>query len=87
MTVQASNIIGINIYRTDDAPYYHRGNTVLIAIAVYNIFVMVGTKLFYVRTNKKRAAQWDAMSKEEKDHYLTTTKDRGNKRLDFRFAH
>jgi len=27
------------------------------------------------------------MNKEEKEHYLTTTTDKGNKRLDFRFAH
>ena len=87
MCVQASNVIGINIYRTDDAPYYHRGNTILIAIAAYNICIMVAAKLFYVWTNKKRAAKWDAMSKQEKEHYLSTTTDRGNKRLDFRFAH
>lgn len=87
MCVQASNVIGINIYRTDDSPYYHRGNKVLIAIAAYNIVIMVATKFFYVWTNKKRAAKWDAMSKDEKEHYLTTTTDRGNKRLDFRFAH
>jgi hypothetical protein len=52
MCVQASNIIGINIYRTDDAPYYHRGNSVLIAIACYNICLMVATKFFYVHVNK-----------------------------------
>jgi len=27
------------------------------------------------------------MSQEEKDRYLSTTKDTGSKRLDFRFAH
>jgi hypothetical protein len=48
---------------------------------------MVATKFFYVNVNKKRAAKWDAMSKEEREHYLNTTTDRGNKRLDFRFAH
>jgi hypothetical protein len=27
------------------------------------------------------------MTAEEKQHYLATTTDKGNKRLDFRFAH
>lgn len=36
---------------------------------------------------RRRAKQWDAMSKEERDHYLSTTTDKGNKRLDFRFSH
>ncbi|KAF2486466.1 major facilitator superfamily domain-containing protein [Neohortaea acidophila] len=87
MTVQAGNVIGINIYRTDDAPYYYTGNKVLIGIACWNILVMVGTKIFYVRTNRKRAAIWDAMDKQQREEYLNTTTDKGNKRLDFRFAH
>jgi hypothetical protein len=44
-------------------------------------------KVYYVWRNRTRARIWDAMSPEEKDQYLTTTKDEGNKRLDFRFAH
>ena len=52
MAVQASNIIGINIYRTYDAPYYYQGNKVLIAIACYNLALMVGAKYFYVTVNK-----------------------------------
>lgn len=87
MCVQASNVIGINIYRKDDAPYYFRGNSVLIGIAVYNIVLMVAAKWFYVNVNKKRAAKWDSMSREDREHYLATTTDKGNKRLDFRFAH
>lgn len=66
---------------------YRTGNSVLIAICVYNFVLFIGTKIFYVHINKQRAAKWDAMSQGEKEHYLTTTKDQGNKRLDFRFAH
>ncbi|QIW97774.1 hypothetical protein AMS68_003292 [Peltaster fructicola] len=87
MTVQASNIIGSNIYRDDDKPYYYRGNRVLIGICVANIFLFVGAKLFYVLINRHRERTWNAMSREEKEHYLATTTDQGNKRLDFRFAH
>ncbi|GAB7350201.1 hypothetical protein MBLNU459_g0861t1 [Dothideomycetes sp. NU459] len=87
MMVQVSNIIGANVYRTPDKPMYYTGNKVLIAIAAYNIFVFVGAKLFYIRVNKKRDAKWNGMSKEQKEEYLSTTTDKGNKRLDFRFTH
>lgn len=50
------------------------------------MFLFGGTKLFYVYVNKKRAKIWDAMSAKEKNDYLATTTDKGNKRLDFRFA-
>ncbi|KAH7090742.1 major facilitator superfamily domain-containing protein [Paraphoma chrysanthemicola] len=87
MCVQASSIISQNIYRDDDKPLYRRGNKVLIAICAWNFAVFVGAKLYYVWVNKKRDNIWGSMSKDEKETYLETTKDRGNKRLDFRFAH
>ncbi|KAL6708363.1 hypothetical protein ACN47E_003287 [Coniothyrium glycines] len=87
MSVQASSIIASNIYRADDKPLYRRGNRVLIAITAYNIAIFLGAKYFYVRVNKKREQKWNAMTAQEKQHYLATTTDKGNKRLDFRFAH
>lgn len=59
----------------------------LIGLACYNIALFVGAKWFYIRVNKKRDAKWNVMSKEQKEHYLATTTDKGNKRLDFRFVH
>lgn len=87
MTVQAGSIISQNIYREDDKPLYRRGNKVLIAICVYNFALFIGAKIFYMAVNKKREAVWSSMSLEDKETYLATTKDKGNKRLDFRFAH
>jgi hypothetical protein len=74
------------IYRDNDKPLYRTGNKVLIGICVYNFLLFIGAKLFYVYINTKRAKVWDAMTQQEKEHYLKTTKDQGNKRLDFRFA-
>ncbi|KAE8368952.1 hypothetical protein BDV27DRAFT_141643 [Aspergillus caelatus] len=87
MCVQASGIIASNIYRKDDAPRYKRGNRVLVGLVVSNIFIYMFTKAYYVWRNASRDRKWDAMSEEEKRVYLATTKDEGNKRLDFRFAH
>lgn len=75
------------IYRDDDKPYYRRGNKVLLGIVAWNVVMTIFIKVYYIRRNRSRALIWDAMSSEERDQYLKTTKDEGNKRLDFRFAH
>lgn len=87
MMVQLGSIIYSNIYRANDAPLYRQGNKVLIGICVFDIFLFIGVKRYYMWRNKTRAAIWDAMTTDQKSEYLATTKDRGNKRLDFRFHH
>ncbi|KAB5585756.1 major facilitator superfamily domain-containing protein [Coniochaeta sp. 2T2.1] len=87
MCVQASNVISSNIYKKKDKPFYRTGNKVLLALIAWNVVWIVCNKSYYMYRNKKRAAQWEALSQAEKDHYLSTTKDEGSKRLDFRFAH
>ena len=87
MCVQAGDVIGANIYRTDDKPLYHRGNDVLLALNLLAITLLLGTKGYYVWKNKIRARKWNGMTGEEREEYLRTTTDEGNKRLDFRFAH
>jgi hypothetical protein len=87
MSVQASGIIASNIYRADDAPRYKRGDRVLVILCVTNIVVYGLTKIYYVWRNKTRDTKWNAMTEVERLHYLATTTDEGNKRLDFRFAH
>ncbi|KAF9226376.1 allantoate permease [Gyrodon lividus] len=88
MFVQASSIISAQIYVSSDAPRYERGNRILIIICCFNLVVLYpGTKAYYIWRNRQRAKIWDAMTPEEKAHYLTTTNDVGNRRLDFRFAH
>lgn len=87
MCVQASNIIAANIYRDTDKPLYRAGNQILLGILTYNIFLFIATKFFYIWRNRVRDRRWDQMSQAERSTYLATTKDKGNKRLDFRFAH
>ncbi|KAJ7028269.1 allantoate permease [Mycena alexandri] len=88
MFVQASAIVAAQIYRADDAPRYRRGNRTLIIINCVNILVVYpATKLYYVWRNRQRAKVWDTMTVQERQNYLSTTTDVGNRRLDFRFAH
>lgn len=86
MCVQAGGIISANIYRADDAPQYHRGNSVLLGAVGFNTVLYLSTKAYYVVRNRQRDRVWDAMSEGERYQYLATTNDSGNKRLDFRFA-
>ncbi|KAE8141388.1 hypothetical protein BDV38DRAFT_279286 [Aspergillus pseudotamarii] len=86
MCVQASGIIASNIYRKDDVPRHKRENRVLVGLVASNIFIYMLTKAYYVWHTASRDRKWNAMS-EGKRAYLATTKDEGNKGLDFRFAH
>lgn len=72
---------------SDDAPRYRRGNRQLLAIACMNIVMYILTKAYYVWRNKTRDTKWNSMTDEQRLEYLATTKDEGNKRLDFRFDH
>lgn len=87
MFVQASSLVASNVYQPSDAPYYHKGNRVLLGIIAANIVLFWFAKAWYILRNKQRDKVWDSMTTAEKEHYLSTTKDLGNKRLDFRFLH
>ncbi|KAK7755506.1 hypothetical protein SLS62_002438 [Diatrype stigma] len=87
MFVQAGNIAGTNIYRDGDKPLYYKGNKALLAITSFNIVLFYLVKAFYVWRNRVRDAKWNAMTAEEREEYVLTTKDEGLRRLDFRFVH
>ncbi|KAJ6009515.1 hypothetical protein N7499_005086 [Penicillium canescens] len=87
MMVQASNIIGNNIYRENDKPLYRTGNKVLIGIACWSLVMFIIAKYYYVWRNKKNASIWNNMSSEERQRYVAENKDLGNKRVDFKFLH
>lgn len=40
MFVQASGIIGANIYVASDAPRYEKGNSVLLGIIAFNLVIL-----------------------------------------------
>ena len=87
MLVQTGNIVASNIYRTEDKPYYHRGNSALIAIDILALVLFLAAKLYYITKNRKRDRIWSGMSEEQRAEYIESTTHEGNKRLDFRFAH
>ncbi|KAE8391000.1 major facilitator superfamily domain-containing protein [Aspergillus alliaceus] len=85
--VQISGIIASNVYQDWDAPRYVLGNRVLLALVCTNMAVYAATKGYYILRNRQRDRKWLAMTEEQRIEYIATTKDTGNKRLDFRFAH
>jgi len=53
---------------------------------ILNITIYLSTKAYYTYRNNQRDKVWNAMTERQRAHYLATTQDSGNKRLDFRFA-
>lgn len=87
MSVQLGNIIANFIYRDDDKPYYRRGNRHLFIINLLAIVLFLFTKAYYIWRNKQKERVWNALSKEEQQHYIKNTRLQGSRRLDFRFSH
>ncbi|KAF3054793.1 hypothetical protein GL218_07437 [Daldinia childiae] len=87
MWVQVSGMIGANVYQPSDSPRYFKANKGLLVICIWMCIIQYpGTYYYYRWRNNSKAKKWDAMTPEEQDNYRTTTTDKGNKRLDFRFA-
>ncbi|KAK9362795.1 major facilitator superfamily domain-containing protein [Lipomyces starkeyi] len=84
ISVQLGNIISANMYRADDAPFYRRGNSILIGILVFNICMALFVRWFFSRENKRREEIWGNMTELERIYYSSTTTDVANQRLDFR---
>ncbi|KAL4753318.1 hypothetical protein BDW72DRAFT_210477 [Aspergillus terricola var. indicus] len=81
MSVQVSSIAAANVYRTEDQPYYRRGNKVLIALAVVTIFLFISAKVYYVwRNSRQNKARWEALSSEQREAYLRENPVLTNKR-------
>lgn len=62
MAVQLGNIAANFIYRADDKPLYHRGNSQLIIINIFAIVLFMLAKAYYMARNRSRDRKWNAMS-------------------------
>ncbi|KAM0750271.1 MFS general substrate transporter, partial [Meredithblackwellia eburnea MCA 4105] len=87
MMAQVGGITAANVYQAKDKPYYHKGNRVLLGVISANLVVFIFTKFYFIFRNKQKAKVWEALSPDERAHYLATTTDEGNRRLDFKFLH
>lgn len=88
--VQVGSLIGSQIYRAYDAPYYKQGNTVLISICALSLVAFVAQRQYLIVLNKRKERVWEQMTAEEKAAYQNDSAARekdGNKRLDFRFKY
>jgi hypothetical protein len=88
--VQIGSLIGSQIYRAYDSPYYKQGNKVLISICALSIVTFIVQRQLLVWLNNKKERVWSTMSVEERAAYQNdneTREEDGNKRLDFRFKY
>ena len=85
------SVIGSQIYRKDDQPYYYRGNKVLIAICALTLVVMVGQRSWLMLLNKRKERVWERMEHGGESGIsegANGAREReGNKRLEFRFRY
>ncbi|KAH8594418.1 major facilitator superfamily transporter [Bisporella sp. PMI_857] len=85
--VQIGSLIGSQIYRKYDSPYYKQGNKVLISICALSLIVFVVQRYYLIILNNRKEKIWESMSAEERNVYQNDIEARekdGNKRLDFR---
>ncbi|TVY81325.1 putative transporter [Lachnellula suecica] len=88
--VQIGSLIGSQIYRSYDSPYYHQGNKVLIAICVLSLAAFLMQRAYLSILNNRKEKKWEFMTWEERSAYQNNQNVReldGNKRLDFRFKY
>lgn len=86
--IGAANINGVpgsQIYQTNDAPRYHKGNWINIGLQIAAVFLFLSLRFRYAITNSVRAKKWNNMTDDEKKTYNETTKNLGSDRLDFQF--
>jgi sugar phosphate permease len=84
---QAAGIVGSNIYRSDDKPLYHRGNSWLVGISAATFVSCIATRQYYIWRNKQKDKAWNKLTTEQQHEYRENSTDVGNRRLDFRFVY
>ncbi|AEO69062.1 uncharacterized protein THITE_2119058 [Thermothielavioides terrestris NRRL 8126] len=87
ISVQIGDVIASFMYLDYDKPYYHDGNTKLLAINILTIFLFLFTKVYYVLRNRYKEKVWNSMTEAERAEYIRNSPVRGTRRLDFRLAH
>ncbi|KAI4594317.1 hypothetical protein KJ359_008340 [Pestalotiopsis sp. 9143b] len=88
--VQIGSVVGNQIYRSWDAPYYKTGNKVCISICALSLVTFMAQRQYLKHLNKQKERAWEQMSLEERAAYQNDQEARekdGNKRLDFRFQY
>lgn len=88
--VQIGSLIGSQIYRRTDGPYYKTGNTVLVALCALSIVTFIIQRQWLQMLNKRKEKVWEAMSSDERSIYqndIAAREKEGNQRLDFRFKY
>lgn len=87
MFSQAGSIIGANIYRPDDKPLYHRGNTQLVGVSFGALAACILARFYYQFRNSQKRRAWNKLSPEEQEEYPKIAEKLANKRIDFEFQY
>lgn len=87
MSYQVGSILATRIFTDADRPFYHRGFGALIGISSFAIVQCWLTKLYYIRRNKQKQAEWDKLTPEQQVDYIKTPSAERTTRIDAQFVH
>ncbi|KAF9581404.1 hypothetical protein BGW38_001599 [Lunasporangiospora selenospora] len=85
ISVNACDMVSVNLFRDEDAPRFIRGFWILFGALLLTIFLFIFQRYHLMHINRKREEKTRYWTDEDWKHYNETTKDEGDDRLDFRF--
>ncbi|KAG0094369.1 hypothetical protein BGZ93_007316 [Podila epicladia] len=87
ISVNACDMVSVNLFRDEDAPRFIRGFWILFGALLLTIVLFLFQRYHLMYVNRKRAETTRHWTDEDWKKYNETTKDEGDERLDFRFCY
>jgi len=87
MVIAGANIYGIwasQIYRANDAPLYHVGNSINIGFASAAILIWIYQRFYYRQLNRSRVMKYNELSEADKQEVQSQVYEQGSKSLLFK---
>lgn len=85
ISVNACDMVSVNLFRDEDAPRFIRGFWILFGALLLTIALFIFQRYHLMYVNRKREEKTKTWTSEDWRHYNETTKDEGDDHLSFRY--
>ncbi|KAK5822416.1 major facilitator superfamily domain-containing protein [Linnemannia elongata] len=85
ISVNACDMVSVNLFRDEDAPRFIRGFWILFGALLLTIVLFIFQRYHLMYINRKRDEKTKDWTSEDWRHYNETTKDEGDDHLSFRY--